>query len=389
MTAAIMLSIVHIASGDLWAGAESQLYHLVSTLNKTQNVNVKVILYNNGELEKRLMDAGVSVIVIPETVYSALDLFLKTRRCIKNVAPDIVHTHGYKVNILGSFSSIGHRKSIALLKTIHGSPEFNYTWKQLQGKLSSTLDVWSGKLFNKKIITVSSHLNPLYSQYYNPSKIVTIENGINIVELDQLAQEQTMPLPGYSNSIKIGLIGRMVPVKRMDLFIEAAEIVIQHINAQANMPKVEFYIFGDGPLNNEISQQAKNSTAHHAIHLMGFKTNLINYVKQLDIITITSDHEGLPMNLLEAMALGVHVVSRAVGGIPYVLDQGQCGKLVHTENPEDIAQAIIHYMKEPDSHKEQKQLARQRIEEHFHTDAISQRYLEVYKVLVNKSESCT
>ena len=67
----------------------------------------------------------------------------------------------------------------------------------------------------------------------------------------------------------------------------------------------------------------------------------------LDMLIITSDHEGLPMILLEAMVLQTPIIAHAVGGIPTLLDQGKCGILVSDHQPSTYADAIFKLIKNP------------------------------------------
>lgn len=115
------MRIVHIASGDKWAGAEVQLLTLASNQALTEDVHV--IVLNAGDLEQRLKQKGIDVAVFDETKFSFADLFRKIRRHLTLLKPNIVHTHRQKENILGSLASFFVRDAVCV-RTVHGAPEF-------------------------------------------------------------------------------------------------------------------------------------------------------------------------------------------------------------------------------------------------------------------------
>ena len=145
------------------------------------------------------------------------------------------------------------------------------------------------------------------------------------------------------SSFRIGIAGRLVPVKRVDLFIKAAvELFKTHPELS-----ISFHIYGDGPLRTELVALNRKLNAERMIHFEGHCKNLQQELANLDILLITSDHEGLPMVLLEAMSLKTPAIAHAVGGIPTVLNQGECGVLVSEHQPSSYADAIFQLIKSP------------------------------------------
>ena len=101
-----------------------------------------------------------------------------------------------------------------------------------------------------------------------------------------------------------------------------------------------FYVFGEGPLRAELEAEAERLGITAAARFMGFTHEVAANLKAMDLLLLTSDHEGLPMIVLEAMTLRVPVVSHAVGAIPALLDEGRGGTLLTTQAPEAFARAI-------------------------------------------------
>src|SRR5262245_3365177 len=125
------MRVTHLASGDLWAGAENQLHNLVLGLHQTQDVDVDVILLNEGLLAERLHQAGVTVTVYPENQLGGMELLSTIRRHLVVRRTAILHTHRYKENVLGAFAAAltpGARST----RTLHGAAEFHSRIWQLR-----------------------------------------------------------------------------------------------------------------------------------------------------------------------------------------------------------------------------------------------------------------
>jgi glycosyltransferase involved in cell wall biosynthesis len=327
------LRVVHLASGDLWGGAEAQLYALAKELNRSAAITLHVILLNYGMLERRLADQEVAVTVLDETQLNSLQILRRVYRLLAVTRPHIVHTHRQKENVIGSLAAlfVGNCKSI---RTVHGAAEFTLRPWQVHKIIYQSLDWFCGRFLQDRIVGVSDELGTLLASRFTPRKIKVIQNGVDVDEL--VKQSQTpVDLPGPTKAFKVAFVGRLVPVKRVDLFIEIAKQLLSE-----DRERYRFYVFGDGPLQQEVEEQIHKLQIDPYIYRMGFRKDLPAYLASMNMLVITSDHEGLPISLLEAMALGVPVVAHAVGGIPQVLDKGAYGELVNIQMPTAYAQKI-------------------------------------------------
>ena len=149
-------------------------------------------------------------------------------------------------------------------------------------------------------------------------------------------------MPGV---FKIGLAGRLAPIKRVDIFIQTALYLIK------NYPdmNVSFHVFGDGPIRRELEDLSQKSGADKIVSFEGHREDILTQLQQLDVLLMTSDHEGLPMILLEAMALEIPIIAHAVGGIPQLLDHGSCGILVYEQDAANYANEIHKLMDRPET----------------------------------------
>lgn len=328
------VKVLQLASGDLWAGAEVQLYYLAKTLAARGDIDLRVVLLNDGILAERLRAQNIPVVVFAESQRHTLGIGRALRRLIREFRPHIVHSHRLKENVLAWLAGLG--SSARGVRTVHGASEHRPRWWRLDKHIYRTLDVMAARHGQAAIVAVSAELAALCRRSGPAAKVVTIENGIDLTELEQRAQAPVDFPP--SGKVKIGIVCRMMPVKRVDLFIEAAHIVC------AARDDAQFYVFGDGPLLETQRALAQELELGERLRFTGFRADMPACLRALDLLLITSDHEGLPLNLLEAMALGVPVAAHAVGGIPQALDGGRLGELVHAQTARAYAEAILNIL---------------------------------------------
>lgn len=362
---------MHIASGDLWGGAEVQLYTLCKYLQKINNTTVTVILLNSGELEKKLLDIGIDVFIIDESKYSSLQIIKQLRHLIKINRPDIIHTHRQKENILGSIAAF--IQNTVSLRTVHGASEHPPGFTQPVQMVQHIIDVLSARFLQKKIISVSYELEKQLKQRFSKHLITTIENGVDIQPLNHIPHNKE-----FSPPYKVGIVGRLVPVKRVDIFIEIANIWHKK---HKDIP-VEFHIFGDGPLREELESLSKSINTTKNVHFEGHCSNIHEEIANLDVLLITSDHEGLPMTLLESMALKTAVISHQVGGISRVLEQGACGQLLQSQSAEAFSDALLRCLTDKNKTQEQISRAKRRIEEMYSANSNAKNTYDTYKELI-------
>jgi len=367
------VNIVHIASGDLWAGAEVQLYTLVRALHYSPGISVRVILLNHGTLEEKLYNEGIEVLVIDEARLSSFQILRRILQSVREQRPDVIHTHRLKENILGSIAGYLAGR-IPSLRTIHGAPEHQVSWWQFPKRIKYSLDRLTAKLIQRRIIAVSEELAVLLRQTFPADKIRIIENGIDIKSLSSLPNKSFPELDGEPKQFRIGLAGRLVPIKRADLFILAAR------HFQDNYPdiKAAFYIFGDGPLRSELKKLSRQLGVEHIVHFEGHCDDMIEQLRNLDMLVMTSDHEGLPMILLEAMALSVPVITHATGGIPALLDNGSCGALVTDHCPEGYAYEMYRLTQSPTARSKLTENALERVRFRYSAEENARSYLAQY-----------
>jgi len=144
-----------------------------------------------------------------------------------------------------------------------------------------------------------------------------------------------------SKQITIIGVGRLEKVKNFTNLIRAVKILKNKIDAK-------LIILGEGSERKNLEKLIKNLNLKNSVKLMGFQQNPYSFIYRSNLFVLSSDSEGLPNALIEAMACGTPVVStNCPSGPSEILENGKYGKLVPVNNPEALAEAIIETLNNP------------------------------------------
>lgn len=359
------MKVVHIASGDLWAGAEKQLLSLACALRELPDTQVEAIILNPGTLADRLAASGIPTTVLDERMLGGGQLLRKLVEQLRQSRPDLVHTHRVKENILGAIAA--RLVGVPSLRTQHGAQEHPAAWHDVRRQILGAADFVVGRLLQCRIVAVSTPLAQSLSAKFGGARIVTIPNGIE-------PGNRPPAKPSHRPHWKIGIVGRLMPVKRVDLFLQiAAQMAASH--PEANL---HFRVIGDGPLRGELEQQATALPEGIDLVFCGHIDDAESAIAELDLLVICSDHEGLPMVALEAMKAGTVVVTHAIGGLPELLDNGHSGALAGAHSVSAFAKTIGELVTQPAQTAALAEKARTRLEENYSSAAMARAYRTLY-----------
>ncbi len=133
----------------------------------------------------------------------------------------------------------------------------------------------------------------------------------------------------------VAAVGRLVKIKNIPLFIDAARM------ARASDPQMRFVLVGDGELRPVLEDHVRSAGLEHAIRFAGWRYDMEEIYSALDTVVISSDNEGTPVSLIEAMAAGCPVVATRVGGVPDLLEGGSLGRMTPRGDARALAEAML------------------------------------------------
>lgn len=359
------VSVLTLASGDLWAGAEAVVHQLALGLREKPHIEHTVVLLNHGRLETLCAQAGINTQVIDESRHGFAAILARLIAICRAVRPQLIHSHRYKENLLAALASLACGRP-RLVTTVHGLSEgHNNTFKStLKGRVNRFL---MRRAFDTTVAVSNDIASALAEKAGVPAhRIITIFNGI---DTDGIPPVNTNP---RADTITIGSAGRLFPVKDYPLMVDIARLTCEQ------RPAARFVLAGDGPEKGAIRNKIKACGLENRFTLLGHVDDMQAFYAGLDIYINTSMHEGIPMTVLEAMARRIPVVAFAVGGLNEIVSHGHDGYLVEQRDAGAFSQLLIELLDDRDRIKEYGENARRTCNHRFSTGQMSQRYYNVY-----------
>jgi len=209
---------------------------------------------------------------------------------------------------------------------------------------------------------------------------VTVPSGVPTAELRAAAparDEARARLGLDADAVVIVGLGRLVPIKGFDLLVRALPIVVSQV------PSARVLLVGEGAERAHLEAIAASLGVASCLRLTGETTDVAPYLAAADVVTVPSRNEGMGRVIVEAMALGRPVVATAVGGIPDVVTDGECGRLVEPEDVDALAGALIELGRDPALRRKLGEAAVQRAEA-FSTAVAREKLLAVYAALLRQ-----
>jgi glycosyltransferase involved in cell wall biosynthesis len=279
---------------------------------------------------------------------------------------DIIHAHWIPTGVFAAL--VSKTLDIPVVLTVHGSDGTLLRAGGL-GRVISRFSLDNAG----RIITVSDALKNRVLEFEPGLRTVsTIRNG---VDLEQFPFVEEVP-----DKRRLLWVGRMTEEKGVEFLIRAMKkVVARHGDA-------ELRLVGGGPLRLRMETLAAELGLLDSMEFVGERrrSELPQMYAWCDSVVMPSLSEGLPMVLLEAMAVGRPVIASAVGGIPEILRDGETGILVSPGNVDELAQRIIGLLGNPGLARKMGAAARRLVEATSSWDVIASQVFSVYDSLSRK-----
>jgi glycosyltransferase involved in cell wall biosynthesis len=323
-----------------------------------------------GSMRYLAEERGVETLIIPEmgreiSWKDDIVALWKLMVLMRREKQDIIHTHTAKAGTLGRIAALialfGRRKR--LYHTFHGHIFHSY-FSPLKTKVFMVIERLLGRYSDRLIAVSENTKQELVAYKIAPEpKISVIPLGLDLdpfAACERFRGELRKELGFDEDTILIGLVARLVPVKGICYFLEAVQCI-----AERN-PRVRVVIVGDGELRQDLESQAQALGLTEVARFIGYRKDLARIYADLDIVALSSLNEGLPVSIIEAMSSGCVVVSTAVGGVPNLITEGETGFLAPPRNSVAYAQALQKALDAPECWAEIGKRARASALSRFH-----------------------
>jgi glycosyltransferase involved in cell wall biosynthesis len=344
-------------------GAQTYVASLLPAL--IDRFDVAVAAHGLGPLREAAIASGARYIPLehvrrPISPVRDLRGLIELVRLLRRERPDIVHASSSKAGVLARLAARLVRVPIRVF-TVHGWAFLAYSG------LSSRLYRWADRAvrpLTTATICVSEGEQSagVEADTCDGERTVVIPNAVDVSAAPQAQHDRATP--------RIVAVGRLKAPKDFLTLVRALSV----------LPPGSFHarIVGEGPDRPELEQEILRLGLSRSVQLAGECSDVPELLARADVFVLSSESEGLPVSVLEAMAAGLPVVASRVGGVPEAVLDGRTGLLVRPRDPAELAAALGRLVAEPTLRRRLGAAGRARAEERFDLEPFRRAHLELY-----------
>ena len=340
-----------------YGGAESQLFELARGLAASAEPIVYCLSASDEPFGARLREAGVKLRVLPSRGSFDLQRVWKLRRALREDGVEIVHAFLFLASGYAYLATRGLPSARLVTSARNCKPEPNPLRRAV---LKAAFRA------SARVICNSREMARYAAAYYGapPERTCVVLNGVDASRFAARRERH--------DGLRIGTVGRIETQKNLDAFLDAAALVL------ATRPDATFEIVGDGSLRARYQAEVERRGLVGIVSLPGTRSDVPAFLAAIDQFWLTSDWEGTPNVVLEAMAAGLPVIATRVGGTPEVIDDASTGVLVDAGDAVGIAVAALRLAAEPDAAREMGRRAAEAVAARFSIAAMVSATAAVY-----------
>jgi len=372
MTADPSRTVVMVAVGELFAGAERQILALLAHL-RADGCHTTLAVFHDHELARRARETQLDVIVLPGTGPFRRQAVRRIAELVRNTRAGVVHFHGYKSALHVAFARrLVPFESVA---TIHGAPEFS---GPLSGRLRSwaysRCERWAIRVTRARIVFVTRELVKKLPGLARTSLYEVIPNGVDPETVAHLGRPGELD-PAHFNVV---IVGRLETVKGITFAIDAMR--------DPRIPAaVRLWIVGEGPERSNLESQVTAAGLQQRVRFAGFRKDAVAFIAHADLLLMPSLHEGLPYTMLEALAAATPIAASRVGGLAETLEDQRTAYLFRAADAAAIAATISSIATDPTTGKQTGQYAHRELFPRFNAAIMARGYEQIYAQLSSAS----
>jgi glycosyltransferase involved in cell wall biosynthesis len=327
------------------------------------------VVYLDKDIWTRRWGRAARAVLWPVVVAESVRFVLRLSRLVRDERIDVVHAHEFSAGLWGRIAG--------RLAGVRGIVTTEHTARRRES-LKRTLATRLTAGMGDRVVAVSDQVAAAVRRQHPAlaGRLAVIPNGVRLERLEGPAA--AAPLAGpvaealAGAGPRIAIVGRLVPEKRHDVLLEALA------RCRGLVPGLRCLVVGDGPLRGELERHAARLGLGDTAFFVGEQAAVAPLLGRLRLVVNSSEREGLPLSLLEAMGAGVPVVATDAGGTREIVRDGETGLLVPPLDPGALADAIVRSLTDPEGSARLAAAARRLVRERYSMEAAARRYEKLY-----------
>jgi glycosyltransferase involved in cell wall biosynthesis len=309
-------SIAHVNLAKTFRGGERQTVLLIKALNKLKpNLKQYLVCKDKAEIIKHVTDIpNLEIITVKSRLQGHFILAKKAQ---------IINAHDAKAIHWASLHNILYKTPFIIIRRVTTKIKNNF-FNRINYKKAHTIVAISKKIAESVILSFNNQIS-----FKKPLKVIYDAYSQSIINLDKVNEIKK----AYQGYTVFGHVGAYIDsTKGQKILIEAG------IKFLKNYPKTKFILLGKGKDEEEFKSLTKD---YPEFEWLGFKDDVNNYIKAMDIFLFPSRHEGLGSTILDAIDQNIPVIASNVGGIPEIIMHNKTGFLHENENSDDLYNQMV------------------------------------------------
>ncbi|MBO1256536.1 glycosyltransferase [Alteromonas sp. 5E99-2] len=294
----------------------------------------------------------------------------KLAQLIKDNNIDIIHTHGYKSDIIGVLAA--RKAGIPCVVTPHGFEN--------AADIKLRLFIWAGcqaMRFADSVAPLSPQLVEDVKKFnIGKDKLTYIQNGVDLSEVEAVRQTKT---PKDPSGIKtIGFVGQMISRKNITALLDTFE------SLYAKRQDIRLVLLGDGDARPSLEDYTSGLSSKTAIEFLGFRQDRLEQLRDFDLFVMSSTLEGIPRCLMEACAMEIPVSAYDIAGIDQLITNKDTGLLAPLHNKEQLLADWECLLNDESYAKTLAHNAKLFVEKHFSAQRMADEYATLFNQLLEQ-----
>lgn len=364
--------VLHIITGDLYAGAE-RVQELLAHRLPSFGYEVSFVCLKEGAFQQALQ-AGPSEVatVVMRSRFDLIRTVLRIARRARDSGSQLIHTHTPRGALVGSLTAA--ITGLPMTHHVH-SPTLRDTTNTWANRANALVERTS-LLRVAALIPVSDSLaHYLADQGYPARRIFTVPNGVAASDLHTSRE--------MYDDLKLGMVALFRPRKGVEVLLQAMSLMIRRGQLVRLMAIGDFE---DRDYQCQVLALTEQLGLSDYVHWCGFQADVLQELTGVDALVLPSLFgEGMPMVVLEAMAVGLPIVASAVEGVPEVVRDGQDGLLVPPNDIEALAAALLRLLDDRPAARSMGDSARRRQRDTYSDTAMTAGVSRIYDRLLGRN----
>jgi polysaccharide pyruvyl transferase CsaB len=371
------MKIIHLISGGDVGGAKTHVLSLLQGLSRTHTV--LLVCFMEGEFAQDARDMGIQTRIIKSR--NVLADCRTIAGLIRSEGFQVVHCHGSRANMMGAL--LRRRIDAPVVTTVHSDYRLDYLGRPLHRLTFGTINTVALRFLDYYIGVSEAMAELLIRRGFDAQRMFAIYNGVDFSTQRQVVERETfldsIGLKRKPDSVIFGIAARISPVKDMGTLVRAfAETVREY-------PAARLVIAGDGEQRTALEALAKELCPADSVLFAGWMEDVDSFYNALDVNLLTSLSETFPYALTEGARMRCATVASRVGGIPYLIDDGENGLLFPAQDVGALAERMKCLAADGELRQRLGQRLYEKTKAQFSVEATVRRQEEIYAAILRRT----